>query len=70
MWLWIIIAVVVLLGVVKLILLPEQRRRRGLANNDVNMPAGYARRADAAGVDPIVGQHSGNMLGGQQNGPS
>ena len=56
-WLWITIAVAVLLGVVELILLPEQRRRRGLPKNTVNMPSRAGRRADAAGVDPVVGMN-------------
>ena len=69
LWFWILVAIAVLLGTVKLILLPEQRRRRGLPKNTVNMPPKAIRRAEAAAKDPIVGLHSGNSLGGPQSGP-
>jgi hypothetical protein len=64
LWFWLLVAVAVLLGSVELILLPEQRRRRGLPKNTVRMPSRSARRDELARQDPITTQHIDPRYGG------
>lgn len=52
LWFWILVGVVVLLAVVELILLPEQRRRRGLPKNTMRMQR-HIRDAENARFDPM-----------------
>jgi hypothetical protein len=65
LWLWIVIVVAAVLGLLYLSLLPARRARRGLADSAGPLPSRDARRAEATAVDPhtIAARQSGPNTG-------
>jgi hypothetical protein len=58
-WLWVLVAMVVVVGGIYLAILPEKRRRRGLA--DINADGKVPSRRDAtAKMDPVTYNNARN----------
>ncbi len=65
LWLWIVIVVAAVLGLLYLALLPQRRARRGLTDSHP-LPSRDARRAEATTLDP---QTIATRQAGPNNGP-
>lgn len=52
MWLWIVLVVAGVLGLLHLALLPQRRLRRGLSDSASPLPSRDARKAELTAIDP------------------
>lgn len=70
MWLWIVIAMAGVFGLLHLALLPQRRLRRSLSDTTSPLPSRDARRAELTAIDPhtTATRHAGPNFHGP--GPS